>query len=82
VVHVERSRSGRHVACIGVVEDGAHGLEVSAAVAVQAGTVSLGPAWPGLARRLGLDDSGHEDGGVEPAVGGSRPRGPVPGASE
>ncbi len=55
VVHVERSRFGRHVACIGVVEDGVHGLEVTVAVAVNAGTLTFGPAWAGLAHRLGLD---------------------------
>ena len=71
VVHVERSRAGRHVACIGVVEDRPHGLEVSAAVTVQAGTLSLGPAWPALARRLGLDDTGPADGEAGPAVGGT-----------
>ncbi|CAN7489109.1 TadA family conjugal transfer-associated ATPase [Arthrobacter sp. LjRoot78] len=57
VVHVERSRGLRHVACIGVVEDGAHGLEVSVAVSVRGGTISPGPSWPGLARRLDIDES-------------------------
>jgi pilus assembly protein CpaF len=55
VIHVERSRQGRHVACIGVVEDGDNGLEVTVAVAVHAGTVTFGPAWLGLSHRLGLD---------------------------
>jgi pilus assembly protein CpaF len=57
VVHVERFRGLRQVASIGVIEDGAHGLEVSAAVSVRGGTVTLGPSWPGLARRLGIDES-------------------------
>jgi len=69
VVHVERARQGRHVACIGVVEDGVHGLEVTVAVAVNAGTVTFGPAWPGLAHRLGLDANDVRVNGVR--VGGA-----------
>jgi pilus assembly protein CpaF len=80
VVHVERSRGIRQVACIGLVEDGPLGLEVSAAVAVQAGTVTLGPSWPKLARRLGIDASGAANhGAANPgqAATGVGPLGPV-----
>jgi pilus assembly protein CpaF len=57
VVHVERTRSGRQVACIGVVEDGTSGLSVTVALEIRAGKVTFGPAWAALARRLGQDGS-------------------------
>lgn len=56
VVHVERSAvRGRYVACIGVVEDNAAGLAVTAALEIRGGNVGFGPAWGPLAERLGLD---------------------------
>jgi pilus assembly protein CpaF len=57
VVHVARSRHGRQVACIGVMEEGEAGLAVSVALEVLDGRVGPGPAWPQLAARLGLDPS-------------------------
>lgn len=54
VVHVERSSHGRHVACIGVMADTSHGLGVTVAMEMKHGVVQYGPAWPGLAHRLGL----------------------------
>ncbi len=57
VVHVARSRHGRRVACIGVMEEGDEGLAVSVALDVLEDHVSPGPAWPQLAARLGLDRS-------------------------
>ena len=57
VIHVERSRGGRRVACIGVVEDGPHGLTVTVALEIRAGAACAGPAWTALADRLGLEGS-------------------------
>jgi pilus assembly protein CpaF len=55
VVHVERMNGRRIVACIGVLEGGPVGLVVSSALDICGGAVRCGPAWPGLAGRLGLD---------------------------
>ncbi|HEY8699727.1 MAG TPA: TadA family conjugal transfer-associated ATPase [Arthrobacter sp.] len=54
VVHVERSAQGRHIACIGLVDDGPGGLAVVPALESRRGGVSPGPAWAPLAARLGL----------------------------
>ncbi|MDQ0819699.1 pilus assembly protein CpaF [Arthrobacter sp. V4I6] len=58
VVHVGRTGARRHVVCIGVLEDLEEGLAVTVALEAsgdaEAG-VRCGPAWPGLADRLGLD---------------------------
>jgi pilus assembly protein CpaF len=54
VVHVERSRLGRQVACVGVVQDGPGGLVVVPALESRSGRLSAGPAWDLLSRRLGL----------------------------
>lgn len=71
VVHVARSRHGRQVACIGVMEEGEAGLAVSVALDVLDGRVSPGPAWPQLAARLGLEPSA----GASLASGTSFPSG-------
>lgn len=55
VIHVERQGNGRHIACIGVLEEHEQGLKVTVALDVAEGSVSCGPAWPRLAERLGLD---------------------------
>lgn len=55
VVHVQRSGHGRHLACIGLIEDAREGLTVSTALENRAGELWQGPAWPRLANRLGLD---------------------------
>lgn len=55
VIHVERQGNGRHIACIGVLEEHEQGLTVTVALDVAEGSVSCGPAWPRLAERLGLD---------------------------
>ncbi|WP_307079993.1 TadA family conjugal transfer-associated ATPase [Arthrobacter pascens] len=54
VIHVERTVQGRHVACVGVVEDGPDGLSVVPALVSRRGKTSPGPAWASLAARLGL----------------------------
>jgi pilus assembly protein CpaF len=54
VVHVERTRQGRQVACVGVVQDGPSGLAVVPAVEARGGETSAGPAWASLSERLGL----------------------------
>jgi len=54
VIHVERSAQGRHIACIGVVDDGPGGLAVVPALESRSGALSLGPAWDSLVARLGL----------------------------
>lgn len=54
VVHVERSRHGRHVACVGVVQDGPDGLAVVPALEHRFNRLSAGPAWEALSERLGL----------------------------
>lgn len=55
VVHVERSQRGRRVGCIGVVEDGSRGLEVSVALEIRGSEAVYGPAWVSLAERLELE---------------------------
>lgn len=59
VVHVERSGHGRHLACIGLIEDAREGLTVSTALENRAGELCQGPAWPRLANRLGLESPGR-----------------------
>jgi pilus assembly protein CpaF len=54
VVHVERSRQGRRVACVGVVQDGPAGLTVVPALEDNGGQTSVGTAWESLSERLGL----------------------------
>lgn len=54
VIHVERSAQGRHIACIGVVDDGPGGLAVVPALESRSGALSHGPAWASLVARLGL----------------------------
>ena len=54
VVHVERSSRGRHVACVGVVQDGPGGLTVVPALETRRGKLGTGPAWEALSSRLGL----------------------------
>ncbi|WP_442959709.1 TadA family conjugal transfer-associated ATPase [Pseudarthrobacter sp.] len=54
VVHVERSGHGRHVACVGVVQDGPGGLTVVPALEAGRGQVGTGPAWEAISKRLGL----------------------------
>lgn len=54
VVHVERSHHGRHVACVGVVQDGPDGLAVVPALECRLDRLSTGPAWEALSERLGL----------------------------
>ncbi|MDQ0632592.1 pilus assembly protein CpaF [Arthrobacter pascens] len=56
VIHVERSAQGRHIACIGVVDDGPGGLAVVPALESRSGALSHGPAWASLVARLGLPD--------------------------
>ncbi|WP_247041012.1 TadA family conjugal transfer-associated ATPase [Arthrobacter rhizosphaerae] len=58
VVHVERSGRGRNLACIGLIEDAREGLTVSTALEIRSGELCQGPAWPRLARRLGLQGPG------------------------
>ena len=55
VVHVARSREGRHVACIGLLQETGGSLGVSAALENAGGRLITGPAWETLARRLGMD---------------------------
>lgn len=55
VVHVARHREGRHVACIGMMQQTAGTLGVSTALEVAGGQLVTGPAWEALAGRLGLD---------------------------
>lgn len=55
VVHVSRSREGRHVACIGLLEETGGSLGVSVALENAGGRLTTGPAWKILARRLGMD---------------------------
>jgi pilus assembly protein CpaF len=54
VVHVERSRQGRRVACVGVVQDGPGGLAVVPALEDSGGRTSAGAGWESLSERLGL----------------------------
>lgn len=54
VVHVERSRQGRHVACVGVVQDRPGGLAVVPALENRGGQLVTGPGWAALSARLGL----------------------------
>ncbi|VXC03985.1 Type II/IV secretion system family protein [Arthrobacter sp. 9AX] len=55
VVHVERTIRGREVTCLGLIEDGPHGLRVLPALESRDGVAAPGPAWPALAGRLGLE---------------------------
>jgi pilus assembly protein CpaF len=63
VIHVERTRRGREVSCVGVIGDGPDGLAVVPALGTAAGVAGrpgvplpgVGPAWPALAARLGLN---------------------------
>lgn len=55
VVHVARSREGRHVACIGLLQETGGSLGVSAALENAGGRLITGPAWETLAQRLGMD---------------------------
>jgi pilus assembly protein CpaF len=57
VVHVERSSHGRHVACVGVVQDGPGGLTVVPALQARRGRLVTGPAWESLSLRLGLSSA-------------------------
>ena len=54
VVHVQRTNRGRHVACVGVVQDGPGGLTVVPALEARRGQLGTGPAWEALSSRLGL----------------------------
>jgi pilus assembly protein CpaF len=56
IIHVERSPTGRHIACIGLVEDGPGGLAVIPALECKGGVGRPGPAWAPLAARLGLSE--------------------------
>lgn len=53
VVHVQRSRSGRHVGCVGLLQDGPGGLSVVPALEDGRGRVTTGPGWESLCGRLG-----------------------------
>jgi pilus assembly protein CpaF len=55
VVHVARSRHGRHVACIGILTERHGGLDVAVALDVSGGRPVPGPVWEVLAQRLALD---------------------------
>ena len=55
VVHVARRREGRHVACIGLLQQTAGTLGVSTALEDVGGQLVAGPAWETLAGRLALD---------------------------
>ena len=55
VVHVARRREGRHVACVGLLQQTAGTLGVAAALEDVGGQLVAGPAWETLAGRLGLD---------------------------
>jgi pilus assembly protein CpaF len=55
VVHVARSREGRHVACIGLLGETGGSLGVSVALENAGGRLTTGPAWEILAHRLGMD---------------------------
>lgn len=55
VVHVARRREGRHVACVGQLQQTAGTLGVAAALEDVGGQLVAGPAWETLAGRLGLD---------------------------
>jgi pilus assembly protein CpaF len=54
VVHVERSRQGRHVACVGLVQDGPGGLAVVPALVSRQGQTTPGPGWQALCERLDM----------------------------
>ncbi|MEV7475667.1 TadA family conjugal transfer-associated ATPase [Pseudarthrobacter oxydans] len=55
VIHVDRTRRGRAVACVGLIGEGPSGLTVQPALETVEGSVAAGPAWTALAARLGLD---------------------------
>ncbi|TLM82078.1 TadA family conjugal transfer-associated ATPase [Pseudarthrobacter sp. NamE5] len=54
VIHVDRTRRGREVTCVGLVGDGPDGLAVLPALEAGAGALAPGPGWQVLAARLGL----------------------------
>ncbi|MET3932571.1 pilus assembly protein CpaF [Arthrobacter sp. OAP107] len=68
VVHVARSRHGRHVACIGILTERHGGLDVAVALDVSGGRPVPGPVWEVLAQRLALDPG---------LVGSARTSGPA-----
>lgn len=56
VVHLRRTRGVRHVAELGAVAGGPDGLVVERVLACgPGGELEVGAAWPGVARRWGLD---------------------------
>ncbi|MDQ1621697.1 MAG: pilus assembly protein CpaF [Actinomycetota bacterium] len=57
VIHVARAKPGRQVLSVGVMEDKDTGPAVAVALDVLDGEVRVGPVWPQLAARLGLDPS-------------------------
>ncbi|HSN38135.1 MAG TPA: TadA family conjugal transfer-associated ATPase [Arthrobacter sp.] len=76
VVHVERLNGGRTVACLGVLENSREGLSVCSALDIRGGVVRRGPAWPGLAVRLGLDQDAQAIDGTGPCPGDPGRSGP------
>lgn len=64
VVHVERTRLGRAVSCLGLMVDGPRGLAVQPALTISGtengGVPVPGSGWPALAERLGLDPAGPQ----------------------
>lgn len=70
VVHLERTRLGRQVASVGLVGEGVSGLAVAVALATVGGEVRVGPAWPELAPRLGLDPAAGPGTGVPSLAAG------------
>ncbi|MGO4119756.1 TadA family conjugal transfer-associated ATPase [Arthrobacter sp. YAF16] len=70
VVHLERTRFGRQVASVGLVEEDASGLAVAVALETAGGAVRAGPAWPELAARLGLDPAAAPGTGVPSSAAG------------
>jgi pilus assembly protein CpaF len=54
IVHVARSRVGRQVVCIGVLQQTAGNLLVATALETVGGRLVTGPAWGTLAARLGV----------------------------
>jgi pilus assembly protein CpaF len=57
VIHVARAKRGRQVLSVGVLEDKETAPAVAVALDIHEDEVRLGPAWPPLAARLGLDPS-------------------------
>ncbi|MDQ4047708.1 MAG: secretion system protein E, partial [Actinomycetota bacterium] len=54
IVHVARSREGRQVACVGVLQQTNGNLLVATALGTEGGRLITGPAWGPLASRLGI----------------------------